>query len=84
MKRYEKLCFTEKLVFAERCGENTLRRWLMNKRADYTLLGVLRGHAPAEGVVAYIPKAETCRDTSLLSEYSRAGGVPTPPLKTHQ
>lgn len=51
------------------------------QKGGYTLLGVLRGHAPAEGVVAYIPKAETCRDTSLLSEYSRAGGVPTPPLK---
>ena len=27
-----------------------------------------------EGVAAYFPKAETCRDTSLLSENSRVGG----------
>ena len=59
----------------------------MNEKGRCTLLGALRGLAPAEGVAAYISKAETCCDMSLLSEDSRVGGVaacytrPTPPLK---
>ena len=39
-------------------------------------MGALRGDAaPAVGVAVYFAKAETCRDTSLLSQNNRVGGA---------
>ncbi len=49
------------------------------------LIGGVAGDAPAKGVAAYVPKAETCRDTSQLSEHSRVGGCsPSSIIHSHR